>query len=117
MLGLEGSETLMRLRKPMYGLVDAPRAWFREARDRLLALPPPRHALPRQLRPPPLVCMLGLYVDDLLCIRNVKDPKYQHAKSGLHDSFAFREWHEGEPSMEYLGAEIESRSDGSLFYH
>ena len=32
-------------------------------------------------------------------------------------SFAFREWHEGEPSMEYLGAEVESRSDGSLFYH
>ena len=129
MLGLEGNETLMRLRKPMYGLVDAPRAWFREARDRLLALGFKPHPLDQCLfllhdmssrdssGRPQLVCMLGLYVDDLLCIGNVKDPKYQHAKSGLHDSFAFREWHEGEPSMEYLGAEIESRPDGSLFYH
>ena len=97
MLGLEGSETLMRLRKPMYGLVDAPRAWFREARDRLLALGFKPHPLDQCLfllhdtssrdssGRPHLVCMLGLYVDDLLCIGNVKDPKYQRAKSGLHD--------------------------------
>ena len=38
MLGIQSNDVLMRLRKPIYGLVDAPRAWFREARDRLNAI-------------------------------------------------------------------------------
>ena len=42
---------------------------------------------------------------------------YLRAKSGLQDSFAFREWHEGEPSIDYLGAEVESRQDVSKFCH
>ena len=45
---------------------------------------------------PGLVCLLGLYVDDVLCIGNPSDTRYQAAKKSLQDSFAFREWQEGE---------------------
>ena len=37
LLGLEGEHgQLMKLTKPMYGLCDAPRAWFEEATERIL---------------------------------------------------------------------------------
>ena len=77
MLGIQSSDVLMRLRKPIYDLVDAPRAWFREAHDRLSSINFRAHALDQclftwhdsqDLDPqglPKLVCLLGLYVDDL----------------------------------------------------
>ncbi|CAE7928185.1 GIP [Symbiodinium necroappetens] len=39
------------------------------------------------------------------------------AKARLKDTFAFREWHEGERSVEYLGSQIECLPDGSTKYH
>ena len=46
MLGLptDGSK-LLRLKKPMYGLCDAPRAWFLEAKERLTSLGAQQHPL------------------------------------------------------------------------
>ena len=46
MLGLpsDGSK-LLRLKKPMYGLCDAPRAWFLEAKERLISLGAQQHPL------------------------------------------------------------------------
>ena len=37
-LGVQSPTSVMRLRKPMYGLVDAPRAWYLEARERVTSL-------------------------------------------------------------------------------
>ena len=121
MLGITDSRTVMRLRKPMYGLVDAPRSWYREARERMERLGFRTHPLDQCLflyhdeedldsdGRPQLVCAIGLYVDDVLAIGSRTDPRYV--------SLAFREWHEGESSVEYLGSQIDTGLDGVLKYH
>ena len=129
MLGITEPSVVMKLRKPMYGLVDAPRAWYCEATERLERLGFVRHPLDQclfllydwetldSLGRPQLVCALGLYVDDLLAIGNSVDPRYCSARDRLQQTFVFREWHERKPSVEYLGAEIEQSPEGVLRYH
>ena len=122
MLGLSDTKVVMRLLKPIYGLVDAPRAWYREACSRLEALGFRRHPLDQCVflyydESKRLVLAVGLYVDDLLCIGDGSSKACCDAKARLKDAFAFREWHEGERSVEYLGSQIERLPDGSTKYH
>eukprot|EP00439_Symbiodinium_sp_Y106_P023316 s10_g2.t2 len=122
MLGLSDTKVVMRLLKPIYGLVDAPRAWYREACSRLEALGFRRHPLDQCVflyydDSEGLVLAVGLYVDDLLCIGDGSSKACCDAKARLKDAFAFREWHEGERSVEYLGSQIECLPDGSTKYH
>ncbi|CAE7942423.1 RE2 [Symbiodinium necroappetens] len=129
MLGVTSASSVMRLRKPMYGLVDAPRAWYAEATARLESLGFRRHPLDRCLflyhdpnkldeqGRPTLVAMIGMYVDDLLCIGDASDDRFNSVVTKLRDAFAFREWHQGEESVEYLGAQVDRLPDDTLKYH
>ena len=124
MLGLEPSDSrVMKLRKSMYGLVDAPRSWYVEAISRILQIPNIyQHPLdaccfmiydpnkPSQLddhSPGELVGIFGIHVDDMLGCGNLKSPAYQQAKAALRQRFNFRMWKE-ENEMEYRGCKIES---------
>ena len=74
----------MKLKKPIYGLCDAPRSWYLEAVRRLEGLGYVRHVLDPCLflllegphndneteMEPQLVAALGLHVDDLFGIIN-----------------------------------------------
>ena len=130
MLGLpsDGSK-LLRLKKPMYGLCDAPRAWFLEAKERLISLGAQQHPLDaclyllydhkapyeqwttttdskgNQHTSPPLCAIFGLHVDDIIGCANINNSTYQHFKTQLQERFNFRTWEEG-VSFEYCGAQI-----------
>ena len=134
MLGLptDGSKVL-RLKKPMYGLCDAPRAWFTEARDRLLRLGA-QHPLDACLylvydhnapydqwsqhqdshgnnyTTPPLCAIFGLHVDDIIGCGDNNNATFQHFRQQLQSSFTFRTWEEDSPSFDYCGAEITRHS-------
>ena len=122
MLGLEPSDTrVMKLRKSMYGLVDAPRSWYVEAISQILQIPNIyQHPLdaccfmiydpskPSQLDsecPGELVGVFGINVDDMLGCGNLQSPAYQQAKAELQQRFSFRMWKE-ENDMEYCGCNI-----------
>ena len=95
LLGLPpGHGTVMRLTKPMYGLVDAPKAWYDEACHRILqkgagciiqhpldnclflAFDQPIPAeLPEGATPPRLISAFGIHVDDLFGCCNEEDPE------------------------------------------
>lgn len=130
MLGLptDGSK-LLRLKKPMYGLCDAPRAWFLEAKERLTSLGARQHPLDACLyllydnnapvdqwttttdsngnthQSPPLCAVFGLHVDDIIGCADTNNHTYQQFKIQLQQRFKFRTWEEG-VSFEYCGAQI-----------
>ena len=131
-LGFGSEDKVMKLKKPMYGLCDAPRAWYLEARDRLCRLGAVQHPLDPCLfliydweapdeqwtvqkeltnneefnRHPPLCGLLGLHVDDLLGGGDSSNKSYQKFITALKENFQFRSWEE-EKSVEYCGAKIE----------
>ena len=84
LLGVENPRCFMKLKKPIYGLCDAPRSWYLEAVRRLEGLGYVRHVLDPCLfllfegphndneteTEPQLVAALGLHVDDLFGIIN-----------------------------------------------
>ena len=130
MLGLptDGSK-LLRLKKPMYGLCDAPRAWFLEAKERLTSLGAQQHPLdaccyllydhnaPRdhwttttdtngnRHQSPPLCAIFGLHIDDIIGCADSNNATYKHFKQQLQQRFKFRTWEEG-ISFEYCGAQV-----------
>ena len=127
LLGLPaGHDRVMKLIKPMYGLVDAPKAWFDEAVDRILHMGQGsiiQHPLDGCLfmaydrpieveqagnEPPRLLAIFGLHVDDLLGCCNEDDPKTKELMEKLRSIFSFREWHSGKEMNEltYCGASI-----------
>ena len=118
----------MKLHKPVYGLVDATRSWYREARERLEKMDFRVHLLDSCLfslydsnslddkQRPGLICLLGLYVDDIIAAGSSQDSSYVDAIAKLQGIFAFREWHEDKPQMEYLGSQVDRAPDGTLKY-
>ena len=136
-LNIHESEKLMKLKKPMYGLCDAPRAWFLEARDRMLKL----GAVPHPLDPclfllfdktaademwtsqknangnvivqPPLIGMLGIHVDDILGCGNGSNEEWNKFVGQLKSAFNFRTW-EQDTGLEYCGAKIHRHNKNSL---
>ena len=127
LLGLSpGHGRVMKLTKPMYGLVDAPKAWFDEAVDRILKMGDGtivQHpldaclflAFDRALRPqeqeddpPRLLAIFGIHVDDLLGCSNEQDPLTKKLMDKLRKTFCFREWHSGaeRDELSYCGAKI-----------
>ena len=132
-LGLPNTDAkLMQLKKPMYGLCDAPRAWYMEAVDRILSLDNVyRHPLDACLflvfdpseksqlspinnetsdSPGRLVATFGIHVDDLLGCGDVKNHVYQNVKKKLHELFSFRMWEES-GTLQYCGCDITSTGD------
>ena len=129
-LGFTTEDKVMRLKKPMYGLCDAPRAWFLEAKDRLTRLGAIQHPLdpclfliydwnaPKEkwvvqedtnsnevCRHPPLCGLLGLHVDDLLGGGDNENKSYKEFITNLKSNFQFRTWEE-DKTVEYCGATI-----------
>ena len=121
LLGLEGEHgQVMKLTKPMYGLCDAPRAWFEEATERILQVGEGRiaqHPLdaclfmaydqkPDDACPSPkLLGMFGLHVDDLFGCFHPTDPVAKELQNRIHAAFSFREWIV-EDTLEYCGSTV-----------
>ena len=116
---------LMKLVKPMYGLCDAPRAWYEEASERILKVGDGnilRHPLDPCLfmvyKPWPegtpldpnverdLAGIFGIHVDDLVGCGNPDDPIFTETKKKLQEVFTFREWQDGD-KLEYCGSQID----------
>ena len=133
-LGLPTTESkLMQLKKPMYGLCDAPRAWYMEAVERILSLDNVyRHPLDACLfmvfdpnensqlssmdemssdGPGKLVATFGIHVDDLLGCGDISNDTYQKVKKQLHELFSFRMWEES-GTLQYCGCDIVTNNDG-----
>ena len=134
LLGLTpGHGKIMKLTKPMYGLVDAPKAWYDEAVSRILkmgkgaiiqhpldsclflaydrVIPSDRSQEGTEL--PRLLSIFGIHVDDLFGCHNDDDPKTADFLSQLKSIFKFREWHSGRDHKEltYCGAKITPLDD------
>ncbi|OLQ01345.1 Copia protein [Symbiodinium microadriaticum] len=105
LLGVTDPKVCMRLRKPMYGLCDAPRAWYDEASRRLEQAGFTKHPLDACLFlyfAPDLQCAIGLHVDDLLGTSEHKDA----IKKNLMELFAFRDFLEDQDTFEFLGVHV-----------
>ena len=130
LLGMQdGDSRVMQLHKPMYGLCDAPRAWYMEAVDRILSIPNVvRHPLDaclfmvydnkqtsqlqhpatggeQQQAPGSLVALFGIHVDDLLGCGDINNQVYKEVKEQLHKLFSFRMWEE-KKNLQYCGCDI-----------
>ena len=133
MLGLPSTDSkLMQLKKPMYGLCDAPRAWYMEAVERILSLDNVyRHPLDaclfmvfdpsqntqlssptgnNEAAPGRLVATFGIHVDDLLGCGDTHNAVYQKVKKQLHELFSFRMWEES-GTLQYCGCDIINDND------
>ena len=131
-------ETRMLLVKPVYGQLDAPRRWYLEAVRRLRTLGLRQHLLdpctfliyeadhedpykpgvprPAVLGDDRLCGMICLHVDDMLGAGDPNSPVYKDVIHRLQQMFSFREWKDGE-NLEYCGANIEKKPDGTLRLH
>ena len=131
-------DTRMLLVKPVYGQLDAPRRWYLEAVRRLRSLGLRQHLLdpctfliyetdhedpyqpgfprPSVLGSDRLCGMICLHVDDMLGAGDPNSPVYQDVINRLQQIFSFREWKDGE-NLEYCGANIEKKPDGTLRLH
>ena len=125
LLGISSEKTCMRLRKPMYGLIDAPRSWYLEAVRRLQTIGFVRHPLDGCLfcyyaldanGAQQLVCAIGLHVDDLLGVADQPHPAYEQIKADLKNQFAFRDFRENQNDFEFLGAKLSQLDEGGFRY-
>ena len=133
-LGLPTTDSkVMQLKKPMYGLCDAPRAWYMEAVERILSLDNVyRHPLDACLflvfdpadksqlhpvnkaicdAPGKLVATFGIHVDDLLGCGDINNDVYKRTKEKLHQLFSFRMWEES-GTLQYCGCDIINNDEG-----
>ena len=115
LLGVTDSKVLMRTKKPVYGLRDAPRAWFVEATRRLTSLGFVQHPLDSclfLLFGPRLQCAIGLHVDDLM---GISDPAVrQKMKEDLQKLFSFRDFRENQENFDFLGVQVARTPDNGL---
>ena len=119
LMGLKEGEC-MKLLKPMYGQTDAPRAWYLEARDRMLTLGFIVHPLDPCLfmsfqdnvSDTVLDGVISVHVDDLLGCGNLSST-YADRIAALKAKFQFRTWEEIVPGacVTYLGAQLTATND------
>ena len=127
LMGLHADDC-MELLKPMYGQTDAPRAWYLEARDRLVNCGLDEHPLDpclfmsydRSVDPPQLDGLISMHVDDLLGAGSDAAPKAKQDNFAtrvqrLKDSFKFRTWKSvTDGTLSYCGAELSREADGTI---
>ena len=130
LLGATNPRVAMRLRKPIYGLVDAPRAWYLEAVRRFESLGFVRHPLDPCLflmfapesneasaeTPRRLVCCIGMHVDDLLGAGDFNHPAVGPLLDRLRQSFSFRDFLVDQDNFEFLGAVVTKLPEGGYRY-
>ena len=139
LLGLPPSHgKLMKLVKPMYGLCDAPRAWFEEATERILNMGNGaivQHpldaclflAFDKSVHPPPegedqqprLLALFGIHVDDIFGCYDEADEHTGILLKNLKGIFNFREWvtANDKNELEYCGAQITKMGDNHWKIH
>ena len=131
LLGVENPRCCTKLKKPIYGVCDAPRSWYLEAVRRLESLGYVRHVLdpclfllfeePQNANEAEtdrqLVAALGLHVDDLFGIINPLSSLYNKYLDDLKSSFSFRDFRVDLSEFEFPGAQVEKTAEGGLFYH
>lgn len=116
LLGMD-SQTVMKLKKPMYGQGDAPLNWYLEANSRLKYCGLRNHPLDPCLYllydRDELVLMIRLHVDDMLGAVNAQSKKASECVANIKKAFNFRTWQE-EDEMEYCGSTILRESNGDI---
>jgi len=106
-------QEILRLRKAVYGLVNAPRKWWERLRKSLLTL----GFVQSQLDPCIFIMksankthgMLGVHVDDIL---GAGDRVYQAAIAKLREEFQFGSW--DTHKMKFRGRNIVQKQDGEI---
>ena len=110
----------------MYGLCDAPRAWYEEAAERILRAGADtivRHPLDACLfmcyeptkeevteeTERPLTAVFGIHVDDLIGCGDFDSPHFKSLEK-LHGIFTFREWQDSD-ELEYCGSQLLHKED------
>ena len=101
----------MKLKKPCYGQIDAPRRWWQEADRRLRTL----RFRPHRLDPclylshradgvlDGLIC---IHVDDLLGAGDPSSSSWKKRVVDLKRTFKFREWKDNQEALEFCGGEF-----------
>jgi hypothetical protein len=107
---------LLAVLKGAYGLSEAPRLWYLEARRRLLELGFQELRLARSTftlrEDDKLVGMLTLHVDDGTLYGDKKSSTVREARKKLDKIFNIKEWHDLTKSADYLGAQWKQSKDG-----
>ena len=131
-------DTRMLLLKPCYGQIDAPRAWYLAAVDKLKGMGLKQHPqdpccflmyegelnpefdpaapAPHLLGPHGLCGMVIMHVDDMLGCGSTTSQCYNDTLAKLKSSFTFREWKTGDDGkpLTYCGCDIFLNEDGSF---
>ena len=100
----------------MYGLRNAPRAWWKRVVRDLTETGWVRHQLDQCtfmfMNGTELVGLIGVYVDDFLVAGCDEDPVFSAALSKLKGTFQWRTWNED--NFTSTGIEIETLPDGGF---
>ena len=131
-------ETRMKLIKPVYGQLDAPRKWYLEAVRRLKSLGFRQHCLDpccfllyetdhkdcsgdgtptdHLLGPEKLCCIICLHVDDMLGAGSENSATYCRVRTELREVFNFREW-QTDKELTYCGATLQREDSTWMVNH
>ena len=131
-------ETRMKLIKPVYGQLDAPRKWYLEAVRRLKSLGFRQHCLDpccfllyetdhkdcsgdgtptdHLLGPEKLCCIICLHVDDMLGAGSENSATYCRVRTELRELFNFREW-QTDKELTYCGATLQREDSTWMVNH
>ena len=119
-LGMKDTE-LFRLKKAVYGLLNAPKRWFEKLSRTLCDLGWVQHQLDKCMfllysdsDPHELIGMCGMHVDDLLCA-GVGD-KYENCVKQLRSKFPFGSWNYADSEVvTFCGCELFQDSEFHIY--
>ena len=116
LLGLKERE-LFRIRKAVYGLLNAPRRWFEKLAKELLRLGWMRSRLEpcvwRMFDQGKLIGLLGVHVDDVLICGH--GSLFESQVEKLRNTFPFGSWKDArKETVVFCGAELRQEPDGTI---
>ena len=109
-------EQVLKLETAVYGLRNAPRAWWTRVVRDLTDIGWIQHQLDQRtfmfMNGPELVGLIGVYVDDFLVAGSDDDPMFSSALFKLKETFRCKTWNEDNFTINDI--EIETLSDGGF---